>query len=280
MAEPSLPALLALDIATLTAGLLYGWMAGVVRMLLVLWGVFVLSAFVWHTADRHYERQGLTADRSLREKTAWGVMRLAGHVFMTLYVGDAYLGSDLEWATWCPGTPAPADLLFVNDVAFGIWLFTLVSYVYFQERRKDFYIMTGHHIVTVYLLWVSRYTDMVPYGLAIMLLHDLSDIPISLMQINHDLKNERQSVLWYAVTTALVWPATRIAWLGYLLWSIAFWIPAKCTMPPLYLPTVALATLLFMQLRWYYALVRIGYKMAVEGRSPAEAESQVTAGGR
>lgn len=276
-------ALLILDLVALTAGVVYAvTISKVIRMMLIMWSVFVLSAFCWHTVDRHLERrqQGLADNHELREKTAWSVTRLAGHVLMTLYVGEAFVTSDLEWSTWCPGVEAPPQLLLINDVAFGLWLFTLVSFVCFQQPGKDFYSMTAHHVLTVYLLWISRHINTVPYGLAILLLHDASDITVSLMQIHHDLGNDSQSILWFAVTTVVVWPATRIMCLGYLIWSIAFWIPIKCVLPPPYIPVIGLVVLMLMQLRWYRALLRIGYKMAVEGKTPSEAERQVTAGGR
>jgi len=276
-------ALLILDLTTVAAWVVYAvTMAGVIRMTMILWSVFVVSAFCWHTIDRHLERRqrGLEDNRELREKTSWSITRLVGHIFMTLYVGEAFVTSDLEWSTWCPGVEAPPQLLLINDVAFGLWVFTLVSFVYFQQRGKDFYSMTAHHVVTVYLLWISRHVNTVPYGLAILLLHDASDITVSLMQIHHDLGNDSQSILWFAVTTVLVWPATRIMCLGYLIWSISFWIPDKCDMPPPHIPRICLVVLMLMQLRWYRALLRIGYKMAVEGKTPSEAERQVTAGGR
>ena len=51
-------------------------------------------------------------------------------------------------------------------------LFTICS----DNRRKDFWVMTGHHLITLALLWISYAQNYMRIGAIIMCLHDSADV--------------------------------------------------------------------------------------------------------
>ena len=62
----------------------------------------------------------------------------------------------------------------------GYYLQGIVSLVFWETRRKDFGVMMAHHVVTVILIVFSHYTRLLRIGTMVLLLHDVSDIPLEL----------------------------------------------------------------------------------------------------
>jgi hypothetical protein len=64
----------------------------------------------------------------------------------------------------------------------GIWFYTALSCRYVDARHKDYFIMFGHHVVTIALVGGSYWMGCLRVGLLVLLLHDSSDIVADLLK--------------------------------------------------------------------------------------------------
>ncbi|OVA10472.1 TRAM/LAG1/CLN8 homology domain [Macleaya cordata] len=58
----------------------------------------------------------------------------------------------------------------------GFYLYSIAALATWETRRKDFYIMMSHHVVTVFLIGFSYFTSFFRIGLIVLALHDASDV--------------------------------------------------------------------------------------------------------
>lgn len=119
---------------------------------------------------------------------AW---QLTIHVSMTIF--ELYVVWDEPWFTetekvW---VPHPRDqvysdsLILLYQVQMCIWIVTAFSHRYLEERRYDYIVMFVHHIITIILVSVSHYMNYCRIGTLVLLVHDISDVPIDTMKMLH-----------------------------------------------------------------------------------------------
>lgn len=65
----------------------------------------------------------------------------------------------------------------------AVWICTCFSHHFLEERRKDYFIMYIHHIVTICLVGGSYNVGYYRVGIIILYAHDMSDIFIDLMKM-------------------------------------------------------------------------------------------------
>jgi TLC domain len=66
-------------------------------------------------------------------------------------------------------------------------LFALILYVYtqaFDTKRSDFWQHFVHHLVTMALITLSWVTNFVRMGTLVMLIHDISDVPLEVAKVS------------------------------------------------------------------------------------------------
>jgi hypothetical protein len=105
-----------------------------------------------------------------------------------------------------PVSPAMRRLYFAQVAA---WLYTSVSHVCWEARRRDYHVMYAHHVTTLALLIGSWALNATRLGAAVVLLHDVSDLPVSAMQLVNAVKLQGRRG-WYASETCFA--------LGYVTW--------------------------------------------------------------
>lgn len=79
----------------------------------------------------------------------------------------------------------------------------------FEYRRKDFWEMNFHHLITSTLIYISFVSGMVKVGRMIMFLHDPSDMLLAITKSLHYLKINIWPDIWF-ILFALSWFITRI----------------------------------------------------------------------
>lgn len=72
----------------------------------------------------------------------------------------------------------------------AIWIYTAFSCKFLEEIRKDYFVMMTHHVVTIALVTWSYVVGFLPVGVIVLLLHDLSDIPLDMLKMANYLKLE------------------------------------------------------------------------------------------
>ena len=75
-------------------------------------------------------------------------------------------------------------------IQLAIWIDTCFSHKFVEERHKDYVMMYVHHIVTIVLVAGSYSFNYLRIGVVVLLVHDLSDVPLDLMKILNYLKCE------------------------------------------------------------------------------------------
>ncbi|KAF1335482.1 Longevity-assurance protein, partial [Globisporangium splendens] len=79
-------------------------------------------------------------------------------------------------------------LLYITQLA--IWIYTAFSCKFLEEIRKDYFVMMSHHVVTIALVTWSYVVGFLPVGVIVLLLHDLSDVPLDMLKMANYLKLE------------------------------------------------------------------------------------------
>ena len=83
-----------------------------------------------------------------------------------------------------------------------------------QEKQRDYYVMVGHHLITLGLCGLSFHYNYVRYGAMILFIHDASDIFLDLMKTANYLKLEGSAGLFLVeicyASCFFSWPYFRL----------------------------------------------------------------------
>ncbi|KUF89270.1 hypothetical protein AM588_10002152 [Phytophthora nicotianae] len=125
--------------------------------------------------------------------------QLVIHVSMTIF--ELYVLRDETWwqdttTLWNQGTDTgvfptqkfSTKLLYITQLA--IWIYTAFSCKFLEEIRKDYLVMMTHHVVTIALVTWSYAVGFLPVGVVVLLLHDMTDIPLDMLKMANYLKME------------------------------------------------------------------------------------------
>lgn len=257
----------------------------------VLGGLLIYS-MPWFLCDMHsYE-----ITRESKEAT----------VFKEFREAFPYFGFSIYWWTNQPNNRIlTEDLVFFYVLYAARYVSQFIS-VFLEPKRKDFWEMQLHHLVTAVLVILSYKTGYVKYGLVIMLLMDLADPFLHLAKqfiyLREVSKKTESFFSWGTVADicfvlfTLVFTITRVVMYPFVVWSsmkdpfliihdltgkIPFSITTfyeTLTMKELIL-VVLLCLLLCLQLFWFGLLMKIvisvirGEKVD-DNRSDSEGESE------
>jgi ceramide synthetase len=121
------------------------------------------------------------------------------HVSMTIF--ELIVLKDETWwqdttTCWNQGTATGVfpeqkfltKMLYITQLA--IWIYTAFSCKFLEEIRKDYFVMMSHHVVTIALVTWSYVVGLLPVGVIVLLLHDLSDVPLDMLKMANYLKME------------------------------------------------------------------------------------------
>jgi ceramide synthetase len=183
--------------------------------------------------------------------------------------------------------PCPVDqtcpplmrLAYMFELA--AYTFSGIQHRFFSVKKKDYYVMFGHHITTCVLVLFSYLTKCYRIGLIVMFIHDSSDIVVDLTQMCNHANMEGAQYFFiteiFFVAMISAWFFTRIWYLSWMvIRSIIFdshklcalkfpgqpWKYPKCEGVPFYRGGATLLTVLwFMQVYWFYLSVLILIKV-------------------
>jgi len=101
----------------------------------------------------------------------------------------------------------------------AVWIYTCFVHRFLDERRKDYFVMYIHHIVTIGLVGMSWQSGYWRIGLIIVYVHDISDIFVDVLKLVNYLKLEGPRG-WYASEAA--YAACVLSWMYWRLWRLPF----------------------------------------------------------
>lgn len=170
--------------------------------------------------------------------------QLVIHVSMTIF--ELYVLRDEKWwqdqtTLWNQGTDTgvfptqkfSTKLLYITQMA--IWIYTAFSCKFLEEIRKDYLVMMTHHVVTIALVTWSYAIGFLPVGVIVLLLHDMTDVPLDMLKMSNYLKMEGVPGLFTTeilfVTTIALWFYYRIYQYPMKLLYTTIWDSREATMP-------------------------------------------------
>jgi len=135
----------------------------------------------------------------------------------------------------------------------------LISLIFIDKPRSDYFEYFLHHVVTIFLIGVSFYTRIQRYGLIILCLHDFGDIWLNCAKTVKYLGDK-----WDSTTTFLfaffsvVFVLTRLIFLPLTVIPSGYWEAMQIDPPvPGFLPmNVALVILQCLHIFWFYLIVQ------------------------
>ncbi|XP_076065929.1 uncharacterized protein LOC143039581 [Oratosquilla oratoria] len=242
-----------------------------------------------HEAIRQQERleRQLSMEAASRKKlkkfqeSAW---QMTYYASMTVW--GAWVMYDRPWAwkiQYC-WTSFPN-----RSIGFGLWSYIMTTLAYYWSsiithfldvRHKDFWVMLGHHMVTILLLTGCYITHTWRGGSLIILVHDVADVPLNGAKLFRYLNLEGVCNVVFVIFV-VVWVASRLVYLPFwivhsVLTEMIYIVVPMTTF--MYILVGFLLSLIVIHCYWTVLIFRIIYKVLTRGdlqdnRSSSEDES-------
>jgi hypothetical protein len=210
--------------------------------------------------------------------------------------------SDEEWwskpeTSWVPHPfeqrgKFRTDLQVFYMAQLAVWMYTCFVHRFVDERRKDYFVMYLHHIVTIALVGLSWAVGYMRVGILVLFVHDVSDIFVDLLKMVNYLKLENRQGLFASEIAYIV---CVLSWMYFRLYQFPFRVVrGSLTVPytlllrtpresysflgleffPSDLPwhfhlNVMLFALLLLHIYWFHLFLMIGYRILTESAREA-----------
>ena len=140
--------------------------------------------------------------------------------------------------------------------------------------RGDFREMAIHHVVTNMLILGSSYCRFTRIGSMLLLLHDISDVPVDLSKLANFMKWKITTIICF-ISILVLWLITRLGILPFVIWkTIHFDSKILYMEGPLdrrhfdiYCRgfEILVSCLIALHFFWFTILIRIGYRLVTNG---------------
>ncbi|XP_063591038.1 ceramide synthase 6-like isoform X2 [Penaeus indicus] len=154
-----------------------------------------------------------------------------------------------------------------HSVDIDVWWYYMISLSFywsmtfthfFEAKRKDFWQMFIHHMVTIALITFSWTCNLTRIGTLVLIVHDCADIPLQLAKMSIYSGHKAFCDTVFAIF-AVLWIITRVGiyplWIVY---STAIEAPTILPMfPAYYIFNSLLIALLLLHIYWTYLILRI-----------------------
>lgn len=140
-----------------------------------------------------------------------------------------------------------------------------------EPKRKDFFAMMLHHVVTVAVIWISYVYGWNRVGVCVMVLLDPADVPLhtaKLFKYTADASRKKSKAFWQFLADrlfevfAVTFFVTRLVLYGYICWSCHFEAARYFEYGYGAWACVALLeTLLALQVYWFSLIVKVAVKL-------------------
>ena len=121
-----------------------------------------------------------------------------------------------QYLTNYPCTVIPNYLEDIFIVKLAYHSYDLVATVLFHRNRKDFSEFILHHVVTVCLILFAYYSNLIPIGSVIMLIHDVPDVFVALLKSTVDISSHG--------TAYTTWFLMAGSWFYFRLYLLPFYV--------------------------------------------------------
>jgi TLC domain len=158
----------------------------------------------------------------------------------------------------CQKLPSHLDSFYILKLSYHFY--ELVHSSIFDRKRMDFAEYLLHHFLTFALIAFSYVSNFLPIGAAVMILHDVTDMTVSIFKLSIDVTPTIIEVLGY-LTMLITWVYFRLWFFPvHVIWRIfkelKTW-DSNTYNPSLSLMLPAFLMMLFvMHVFWFYLMIK------------------------
>ncbi|CAF3963512.1 unnamed protein product [Adineta steineri] len=105
--------------------------------------------------------------------------------YLLYYRYDYYEKPHLIWDDWSSGMKIPSDIKLMYLGRCGHAIHSVYAIFFVESKRKDFYAICIHHILTITLLIISYAMRYHKIGLLVLFVHDIGDVWLELTKLLH-----------------------------------------------------------------------------------------------
>lgn len=151
------------------------------------------------------------------------------------------------------------------------WALTASQFV--DVKRKDFWQMFVHHMVTLLLMALSWVCNLHRVGSLVLVVHDCADIFLEAAKITKYANYQKLCDTIFAIFT-LVWIVTRLGFYPRIIYSSSVEAPRILPMfPAYYIFNSLLVLLLILHVAWTYLILQIAYNALKVGQMEGDIRS-------
>jgi len=244
---------------------------------LINWGLRLLLLEPLGTRALHMDRlRTRKFAQSCLEALIYGSFSAVG---FRVVLSQPWLWPSVQW--WQGGNQdfMSADLRCYYIMYMARYMQGIVS-VLLEPKRKDFAEMLVHHVVTVFLTFLSYTFLLSRVGAVTMLILDPADVPLQLAKVFKYISEATDRRLWQKLADglfaifAVVFFVTRILIFGYVVWSSSVEGPPNLRRHRFDLENASVGfaclglmnMLLILQLYWFYLIMRVASKLVRTGQ--------------
>ncbi|XP_059622699.1 ceramide synthase 6 [Phlebotomus argentipes] len=163
-----------------------------------------------------------------------------------------------------------------------IWWYYMISMAFYWSltisqfrdvKRKDFWQMFVHHMVTLLLLGLSWVCNMHRVGSLVLAVHDCADIFLEAAKLTKYANYQKVCDTIFAIFT-VVWIVTRLGFFPRILYNTSVEAPRILPMfPAYYIFNSLLILLLILHVVWTYLILQIAYRAVQSGQMEGDIRS-------
>eukprot|EP01114_Cavostelium_apophysatum_P015766 TRINITY_DN4367_c0_g1_i1.p1 TRINITY_DN4367_c0_g1~~TRINITY_DN4367_c0_g1_i1.p1 ORF type:complete len:342 (+),score=50.68 TRINITY_DN4367_c0_g1_i1:116-1141(+) len=170
------------------------------------------------------------------------------------------------WAGW-PNIPLEWDTYQFYLFQLGFYWHSLYAHFVYEVKRKDFWPLLLHHVVTILLIYFSYVIGFHRIGVLVLVCHDINDIVFEYGKTLVYQKKEPHTTIVF-VFIVLFWILSRLfTFPAFVIWSVfheLYIMPSDVF--PFYLMFVGcLLFLLCLHIYWFGLMTQMAIKVATAG---------------
>jgi sphingoid base N-palmitoyltransferase len=143
---------------------------------------------------------------------------------------------------------------------------SLTASQFFDVRRKDFWQMFAHHMITILLIALSWVCNLHRVGSLVLLVHDCADIFLEAAKLTKYANYQKVCDIIFAIFI-VVWLVTRLGLYPRILYSTTVEAPEILPMfPAYYIFNSLLLLLLLLHIGWTYLIFQVAAKALKAGQ--------------
>ncbi|GAU95616.1 hypothetical protein RvY_07206 [Ramazzottius varieornatus] len=193
--------------------------------------------------------------------------------YLTIFLYGLWALWDKPWLTdgnayWkgYPFQTVSSDVWWYYMLELGFYWSLLISQ-FTDVKRKDFWEMFLHHIVTISLMVFSWTDNTIRIGSMVLIIHDSVDFWLEGAKLARYAKKTRLSAVVFAIF-ATVWIFTRLGLYPYRILSYSFPCPlGDLCFPAFHLYNALLGSLQILHVFWTFTIIRVIYRALTTGET-------------